>query len=126
MHRPLWTSPLRRLSRPTICAGLAGIALGALLSTLARSTPAQLRTTRNLRQGLKAPIAEIMHCPLAFAGVHLLKDVPEHSKVAYHYANPSARRVRSVRPYDGTGPDARLIGIEYLVSDGHLSEDAAE
>ncbi len=67
--------------------------------------------------GAKAPIQEILHCPLAFAGVHLLKDLPEHAQVAYHYCKPLNDDVSQCVLYDGAGPDAKLIGIEYLVSD---------
>ena len=38
--------------------------------------------------GVKAPIEEILHCPLAFAGIHLMKDVPERSAIAYHFCKP--------------------------------------
>jgi hypothetical protein len=34
--------------------------------------------------GAKAAVAEVLHCPLAFAGVHLQKDRPANSRVAYH------------------------------------------
>jgi hypothetical protein len=111
------TSPFHRVSRTTICTGLAGIALGALLTTLARSTPAEAQDHAKPGPNVKAPIAEIMHCPLAFAGVHLLKDAPEYSKVAYHYCKPGSDGVAQCVLYDGTGPDARLIGVEYLVTD---------
>jgi hypothetical protein len=66
---------------------------------------------------VKAPIAELMHCPLAFAGVHLLKSDPTQSRVAYHFCKPVNADLNQCVLYDGTGPDARLIGIEYLVSD---------
>ena len=64
----------------------------------------------------KAPVPEVLHCPLAFAGVHLLKDMPEVAQVAYHYCKPLNDDVAQCVLYDGTGPDARLIGVEYLVS----------
>ena len=67
--------------------------------------------------GTKAPIQEILHCPLAFAGVHLLKDFPDWSQVAYHFCKPVNEDLNQCVLYDGTGPDAKLIGIEYLVSD---------
>ena len=67
--------------------------------------------------GIKAPLEEVLHCPLAFKGVHLLKDLPEHSQVVYHYCKPVNADVAQCLLYDGTGPDARLIGVEYLVSD---------
>jgi hypothetical protein len=59
----------------------------------------------------------VLHCPLAFVGVHLLKELPERSAVAYHYCKPLSDDVIQCLLYDGTGPDARLIGTEYLVSD---------
>ena len=76
--------------------------------------------------GVKAPIAEVMHCPLAFAGVHLLKEFPERSAVAYHFCKPLNDDVSQCVLYDGTGPDARLIGIEYLVSDAVYQKMPAE
>jgi hypothetical protein len=49
--------------------------------------------------------------------VHLLKEIPERSAVAYHFCKPLNEDISQCVLYDGTGPDARLIGIEYLVSD---------
>lgn len=66
---------------------------------------------------VKAPVAEVLHCPLAFAGVHLQKDRPSNAQVAYHFCKPLNDDVSQCLLYDGTGPDARLIGVEYLVSD---------
>ena len=76
--------------------------------------------------GDKAPIREILHCPLSFAGVHLLKDLPEYPQVAYHYCKPLNSEVNQCVLYDGTGPDARLIGVEYLVSDALYQKMPAE
>ena len=76
--------------------------------------------------GGKAPIQEVLHCPLAFAGVHLLKDLPECSQVAYHFCKPVNGDLNQCVLYDGTGPDARLIGIEYLVSDAVYQKMPAE
>jgi hypothetical protein len=67
--------------------------------------------------GVKAPIAEVLHCPLAFAGVHLLKELPERSVVAYHYCKSLNDEICQCILYDGTGPDAKLIGTEYLITD---------
>jgi hypothetical protein len=119
MRRLPLISDLRRVSRSTLWAGLVGISIGVFLANSARSTPARAQEHQKTPQGtsVKAPIAEIMHCPLAFAGVHLLRDVPEFSKVAYHYCKPVSAEVAQCVLYDGTGPDAKLIGVEYLVSD---------
>ena len=104
-----------------VLACLVGLAAGALLTSAARPTPARADDGKAAHGGptvgAKAPIREILHCPLAFAGVHLLKDLPEHPQVAYHYCKTLNDDVSQCVLYDGTGPDARLIGIEYLVSD---------
>ena len=67
--------------------------------------------------GVKAPLEAVIHCPLAFAGVHLQKDDPRESRIAYHFCKPVNEHLNQCVLYDGTGPEARLIGIEYLVDD---------
>ena len=57
----------------------------------------------------RAPIQELLHCPLAFAGVHLLKVMPEHSRVAYLFCKEVDGDLNQCILYDGTGPDANLI-----------------
>ena len=114
-------------TRPTILASrrpsailLASLA-GALAGAIATKGPfpafAQHDAQRPGPAGVKAPVAEVMHCPLAFAGVHLQKDKPANAQVAYHFCKPLNDNVAQCLLYDGTGPDARLIGVEYLVSD---------
>ena len=106
---------------PILLACLFGLAAGIFLADASRARSAQADEAKpahaQMPVGVKAPIQEILHCPLAFAGVHLLKDLPEHSQVAYHYCKPVNDDVSQCVLYDGTGPDAKLIGIEYLVSD---------
>jgi hypothetical protein len=109
--------------RPWILpAALVGFVLGAMVQHLPIPL---LRSARADGHGngkaepssVKAPIAEVMHCPLAFEGTHLLKELPEVAQVAYHYCKPmNDDLVAQCLLYDGTGPDARLIGVEYLVS----------
>ena len=110
-----------RTTYPILVAMLIGLAAGMLLTTGPRPTQAEADDGKpahgQVPVGVKAPIQEILHCPLAFAGVHLLKDLPEHPQVAYHYCKTLNDDVSQCVLYDGTGPDARLIGIEYLVSD---------
>ena len=76
--------------------------------------------------GAKAPIQEILHCPLSFAGVHLLKELPAFPQVAYHFCKPVNEDLNQCVLYDGTGPDAKLIGVEYLVSDAVYQKMPAE
>ena len=110
------------LSRRRTCmitAVLCGFAAGLLVNRLPFSL---LRTARADGHGkadpsAKAPIAEVMHCPLAFEGTHLLKELPQVSQVAYHYCKPMGDElVAQCLLYDSTSADARLIGVEYLVS----------
>ncbi len=61
--------------------------------------------------------AEVLHCPLAFQGTHLLKEFPAVSQVAYHYCKPMGDELVARHGfYDGHRSDARLIGVEYLVT----------
>jgi hypothetical protein len=75
---------------------------------------------------VKAPIAEVIHCPLAYAVAHLPDDRSEHPRTAYLFCKPLNEQVRQCILYDGPGPDARLIGVEYLVSDEVYQKMPAE
>jgi hypothetical protein len=101
-----------------VCVGLA---IGILFSNASQLKPAHADDAKpahaEAAAGPKAPIQEVLHCPLAFAGVHLLKELPENSRVAYHYCKEVNGDLNQCILYDGTGPDAKLIGVEYLVSD---------
>lgn len=120
-----WSLSKSRPPLAVLLACLFGMAAGALLTSLTRPAPVRADDGKTAAaaahgqplMGVKAPIQEVLHCPLAFAGVHLLKDLPEHAQVAYHYCKPVNDDVAQCILYDGNGPDARLIGIEYLVSD---------
>jgi hypothetical protein len=106
---------------PVTATRVVGLALAVAAGFVAGSAPQALLPLAKARAdghsaGIKAPVAEVLHCPLAFAGVHLLKDRPEVTQVAYHYCKPMGDNLAQCLLYDGTGPDARLIGTEYLVS----------
>jgi hypothetical protein len=113
--------PRIRSMAPILLATVVGLAAGIFLANAGRPRAAQADDAKAAHgpppAGAKAPIQEILHCPLAFAGVHLMKDLPEYPQVAYHYCKPVNADVNQCVLYDGTGPDARLIGVEYLVSD---------
>ncbi len=112
-RRPAWTR------RQVAAACLACAAAGALLSETWKHPAAVADTPAHApaAASVKAPVEEVLHCALAFAGVHLQKDLPERSAVAYHYCKPVNDDVAQCLLYDGKGPDAKLIGVEYLVSD---------
>ena len=109
----------------------ASLVLGVVLGTAGRSPSARADDhakgkAKVAAGGVKAPIEEILHCPLAFAGVHLMKDAPERSAVAYHFCKPLNDDVNQCVLYDGTGPNAKLIGIEYLVTDAMYQKFTAD
>ncbi len=111
-------------------AGLVGVVAGIFISSAMRTSRAWADDAKPAHNapaaGVKSPIQEVLHCPLAFAGVHLLKEVPEYSKVAYHFCKPVNADLNQCVLYDGTGPDAKLIGVEYLVSDAIYQKMPAE
>jgi hypothetical protein len=84
------TNPARFSTVSLALAALAGFAAG----TVRLSPPARLRADDRApahgqpAASVKAPVAEVLHCLLAFAGVHLLQDMPEVSQVAYHFYKP--------------------------------------
>jgi hypothetical protein len=118
MRQQIGSRRFGRASSTVVLAACGGIAVGALLASSLRPSPAHAQDHKPpVAAGVKAPIAEVLHCPLAFAGVHLLKDLPEHTQVAYHFCKPLNDDVAQCLLYDGTGPNARLIGVEYLVTD---------
>jgi hypothetical protein len=126
----IWSVPESRPRMAVACGCLFGLIVGIILSTATRPTPALADDGKAAHAqppaGVKAPIQEILHCPLAFAGVHLLKDMPEWSQVAYHYCKAVNGQLNQCVLYDGTGPDAKLIGIEYLVTDAVYQKMSAE
>ncbi len=115
---------------PLLLACLIGLAGGVFLSNTMRAKPARADVGKPAHAGPaaggKAPIQELLHCPLAFAGVHLLKELPEYSRVAYHFCKEVNGDLNQCVLYDGTGPDAKLIGVEYLVSDAVYRKMPAE
>lgn len=119
-----------RAKAPILLACLVGLAVGNFLSNATRAKPARADDAKpaHVQQvaGAKAPIQELLHCPLAFAGVHLLKELPEHSRVAYHFCKEVNGDLNQCVLYDGTGPEAKLIGVEYLVSDAIYQKMPAE
>jgi len=113
-----------------VLACLLGAVSAAFLATIAQTQPILADDVRagghQPATGVKAPIAEVLHCPLAFAGVHLLKEFPERSVIAYHYCKSLNDDINQCVLYDSTGPDAKLIGTEYLVTDAVYQKMPAE
>ncbi len=89
---------------------LAGCGDGSLKKQDAAAKPAGSAETN-----VKAPLENHLHCPLAFVGVHLRKEMPADAVNAFHYCAELNDELTQCILYDGKGPKARLIGIEYLV-----------
>jgi hypothetical protein len=111
---------------PAIMACVVGIVIGSIWTSFAHTSAARADGHAAAAPSVKAPLEEVLHCPLAFAGVHLLKEIPERSQVAYHYCKPVNGQLNQCVLYDGTGPDAKLIGVEYLVPDSVYQKMPAE
>jgi hypothetical protein len=65
----------------------------------------------------EASIARELRCPPTFAGAHCRRNRPGSPGVSHHDCEPLNNAVSHRLLYDGPDPDARLIGVEYLVSD---------
>jgi hypothetical protein len=102
---------------------LAALAVRILMSEPRRPTAARARSGDRPEPGplappiaTAAPIARDLHCPWTFAAAHPRRDRPGSPRGA-HDDQLLDDAVSHRLLYDGPGPDARLIGVEYLVSD---------
>jgi hypothetical protein len=86
-------------------------------STPARAGDQSEPTPTAKANGTRAPIARDLHCPLTFGGTHTPRNRAGIPRVAYHDYQPLNDQVGQCLIFDGPGADARLIGVEYLVSD---------
>lgn len=75
--------------------------------------------TRTLEAGAKVlqrqrPTARLdMH----LSGFHPMKDDPAHQMEAHHYCHQVNEDFAQCALFDGQGPDARLNGVEYIISE---------
>jgi hypothetical protein len=67
--------------------------------------------------GTEAAIARDLPYPRTFAGAHPRRNQPGSTRVVQDNDQSRNDSVSHRLLYDGPGPDARLIGVEYLVSD---------
>lgn len=54
---------------------------------------------------------------LHVCGIHLGKSDPKAQFVVQHYCGPCGKQLHQCLLFDGTSPEARLIGVEYIVPD---------
>ncbi|GAC1516028.1 MAG: hypothetical protein NVS1B11_35390 [Terriglobales bacterium] len=52
-----------------------------------------------------------------FSGIHVAKDDPKFQMEAQHYCSPLKNGMFQCVLFDSTGADAKLMGIEYIISD---------
>jgi hypothetical protein len=74
---------------------------------------ATLETAANLMQS-KGPVSKIS---LYLDGFHAAKDNPNLQMEAHHYCNQMNEDFAQCVLFDGNTADARLMGIEYIISD---------
>lgn len=87
--------------------GAAGITLCAASAGPAQDGPAKHAST-------KGPLSA---AHLHFCGIHMAKKNPKLQFVTQHYCVGAGDGVHQCVLYDGTGPTAKLVGVEYLVTD---------
>jgi len=84
-------------------------AIGALAATGAAFYYYQMKTPLGL-----APVRQIHQ---EVCGIHMYDGEPERQVIAYHFCSHLNDDVRQCVIYDSDKPSARLIGIEYIISD---------
>lgn len=106
-------------SRPGIVGVfVAGLVIGVVLATTASvQTVAQDHGAAHGKPQVRsthwAPV-ENMH--LYLCAFHIAKDNPRFQVEAHHFCSPRSNLHQCVI-YDSQGPNARLLGVEYLISD---------
>jgi hypothetical protein len=120
----LWLDLMPGFTRATSLSDLAALTLRILTCepqwpTAARAWACDRSALAPSAQpiGTPDPSARDFHCPLTCAGAHPPRNRPGYSRVAHRDHQPLNDHVGQRLLYDGPGPDARLIGVEYLVSD---------
>ena len=74
---------------------------------------AALESGANLMQA-KAPVEKIA---IYLNGFHVSKDDPKMQMEAHHYCNQANEDLAQCVLFDGNTADARLMGIEYIISE---------
>ncbi len=63
------------------------------------------------------PLPPVGQFHLHFCGIHLGKKDPKVQSIVQHYCGPNGKSLHQCLLFDGTGKDAKLIGVEYIVPD---------
>jgi hypothetical protein len=57
-----------------------------------------------------------------FCGIHLAKSNPSFQIVTQHYCMSRSEEMHQCLLYDSTGKNAKLLGVEYIISDRHYRD----
>jgi hypothetical protein len=109
--------PTRSMSGSTCCATL----LACLAAAAVAAPPGEDKsaTTRTLEAGAKvlqrsAPLAPM---DVYLVGFHPMKDAPSHQMEAHHFCHQMNEDFAQCALFDGNTREARLVGVEYIVSE---------
>lgn len=87
--------------------------LGVLGAGIA-AEPAAADHPGGAAKGLRAPV-ENLHAH--FCGIHIAKTNPKFQIIAQHYCAPLGDEMHQCLLFDSCAKNARLLGVEYIVSD---------
>ena len=99
--------------------GLVGSGVGVSLGCSAHACRCAQREVPRATTSLMAP-AQALH--LHFCGIHIAKSNPKFQLVAQHYCMSRSEEMHQCLLYDSTEKNAKLLGVEYIISDRMFRE----
>jgi hypothetical protein len=93
-------------------------ALGALGAGLAGSeSPLNGGDHEDKKDGLARFLAPVQNLHAHFCGIHVAKNNQKFQLVAQHYCAPRGADMHQCLLFDSCAKDAKLLGVEYIISD---------
>lgn len=116
MRRP---SQKGRWRTALLCAVALGLGSAAHAQDAKLPGAEKTAKTRTLELGAKAlqRKAPLDKMDIHLVGFHPMKDRPDLQMEAHHYCRQANQDFAQCVLFDGAGPEARLVGIEYIVSE---------
>jgi hypothetical protein len=115
-----------RARATALVAAVVTLALVAL--AVAQQSPSPIpvpgaeKSTATKALGLGADVLQdttpVKRLGLYLDGFHFVHDRPDHQEEAHHYCHQMSEEFAQCAIFDGNGEDAKLIGIEHIVSAG--------
>lgn len=113
---------MKRLHPPMLAVvALAGLAASLVHGTAQTPLPGEPKSagTRTLEAGARllqgnAPVAGM---DIYLVGFHPMKEHPEHQMEAHHFCRQVNEDFAQCALFDGNGAQARLNGVEYIISE---------